>query len=166
MLAELLTFSWPSGGGEFTFDLGGTFRGDGLSGSSFLAEVKNYKREGDLPAHFRSFLAKAYVALGDKPKRCDHFLWISWAPFQAQKWDAHATVENVKKAILHKDHCSRIFGTDDVIQADAAVDSERMTRVADKVWLVTLGLQQEQLVLSEQHYLEVRRLIIAEGIAS
>ncbi len=165
-MAELLTFAWPFGGGTYTFDLGGTFRGGELGGQSFLAEVKNYKREGDLPVHFRDFLAKAYVALGTHPDRCGNFLWISWSPFQAQMWDTHASVESVQKAVLHKANVSRVLGTVDVSEGAAKLDAERMTRVADRVWLVTLGEQQESLVLAPEHYLEVTRLIAQEGIVS
>lgn len=106
-MGKLLEFKWPypSDGREpssFSFDLGGTFRGDPVENESFVAEVKAYKNESNLPAHFRDFVAKCYVALDTDRDRCDHFLWISWAPFQAQRWDQHCTSENVKKCILHE----------------------------------------------------------------
>lgn len=165
-LAELLEFSWPHATGSFSFDLGGTFRGGDLGGKSFVAEVKNYKAEGDLPVHFRGFLAKAYVALGQHERRCDNFLWISWAPFQAQAWDKHVTTVSVQRAVLHQTNRQRVLGTAVASEASARLDPERLTRVADRTWLVTLSHQQEQLVLVSDHYLEVQRLIAKEGIAS
>ncbi|SRR6266568_1174023 len=92
-LASLLNFPWPYGRNtSFTFDLGGTFQGDVLDNQSFLAEIKKYKNESNLPSHYSHFLAKCYVALGVKPELCDNFLWISWSPFQARDWNKHAAV--------------------------------------------------------------------------
>jgi hypothetical protein len=165
---ELLEFRWPhipSGdqSSAFSFDLGGTFRGDPLDNQSFLAEVKAYKAEGDLPAHFRDFLAKCYVALEQRPSRCDHFLWISWAPFQARQWDKHATADNVRKSLLHEANRRRALGVDDESEAAAKLSADLLVGAAFKIWLVTLSQKQEQLVLSRDHYIEVVKLITAEG---
>lgn len=165
-LAELLEFEWPHATGQakaFSFDLGGRFRGGSLSGQYFLAEVKHYKKESDLPTHFRSFLAKCYIALKSKPGRSDNFLWISWAPFQAQKWDEHASAANVQKAMLHKENLSRALGVTTENEGLPKLDAEILTRVADRVWLVTLSPQQEQLVLSDEHYGDVLQLITQKG---
>lgn len=165
---ELLEFKWPYIPGDdqsapFSFDLGGTLRGEPLDNESFLAEVKAYKNESDLPTHFRDFLAKCYVALEQRPDRCDHFLWISWSPFQAKQWDKHATAENVKKSVLHQANRSRALGADDEDEAAAKLSPELLVAVASRIWLVTLSRKQEQLVLSRDHYIEVVRLIVAEG---
>lgn len=167
-LRELLEFKWPglppeSRAASFSFDLGGRFRGDSLDNQAFLAEVKKYKNESDLPAHFRDFLAKCYVALGTHPGRCDHFLWISWAPFQASKWDQHASTDNVKASVLHSANRKRTLGVDDENEAADKLSADLLVGVATKVWLVTLSDKQEQLVLTNDHYLEVARLILAEG---
>lgn len=165
-MAELLEFEWPHVSGTakpFTFDLGGRFRGGALHKQGFLAEVKNYKKESDLPTHFRHFLAKCYIALESRPKRCENFLWISWAPFQAQKWDEHATAASVQKALLHKDNLSRALGAQTPVEGTQKLNPETLTRVADRLWLVTLSSQQEQLVLSDEHYGDVLQLITQKG---
>lgn len=169
---ELLEFQWPhaldgSQAASFSFDLGGTFRGESLDNQSFMAEVKAYRKESDLPVHFRDFLAKCYVALETRPDRCDHFLWMSWSPFQAQRWDEHATTENVQKAVLHEANRRRTLGLDDEGEARAKISADLITRVASRVWLVTLSEKQEQLVLSREHYGEVMKMITMErrGVA-
>jgi hypothetical protein len=164
---ELLEFQWPhaSSGGStarFSFDLGGTFRDGHLDNQSFVAEVKAYKKEGDLPAHFRDFLVKCYVALDSHPSRCDHFLWVSWAPFQAQRWDEHATAESVKKSVLHPSNRVRALGLDNEAEAAAKLSADLLVGVAERVWLVTLSEKQEKLVLSAGHYIEVVKMIAAE----
>lgn len=163
---SLLEFDWPGGKRtKFTFDLGGQFRGEKLDRQSFLAEVKNYKKEHDLPEHFRAFLAKCYVALGTREKSCDNFLWISWSPFQAQKWDQHATAEAVRTALLHKSNVERVFGTLDAAEAEKQMDVERLTRVADRVWLLTMSRRQHDLLLTTAHYLEVVKMYAAEKVS-
>lgn len=161
-MAELVHFPWPYGSKDpFSFDLGGVFRGEALEGQSFLAEVKNYRYESNLPVHFRNFLAKSYMALGHRPKACDNFLWISWAPFQAKSWHLHATADNVRKAVLHPDNIVSVLGVDNEHDAADELDPERTVRVADRVWLITLCNQQEQLVLTAEHFREVTSSILA-----
>jgi len=168
-MSELLEFTWPHppddgrATGSFSYDLGGRFRGDSLDNQSFLAEVKKYKNEGDLAVHFRDFLAKCYVALEQKADRCDHFLWISWSPFQAKQWDQHATSGSVKKSVLHKENRRRVTGVDDEVEAATKLSSDLLVGVASRVWLLTLCEKQEQLVLTNKHYIEVVRLITEEG---
>jgi hypothetical protein len=162
-MAELLGFRWPHGARQpFSFDLGGTLRGAPFDNESFVAEVKAYKKELDLAEHFRDFLAKCYVALSEQPARCDHFLWISWSPFQAKRWDQHTTAANVERSVLHTANRARVLGVDDEGGAKARLSAEALTRVADRVWLITLSEGQERLVLSPDHYLEVVKLITAE----
>jgi hypothetical protein len=164
-LAEMVAFEWPHATGQarpFSFDLGGTFRGDSLHDQSFLAEVKNYRYESNLPVHFRDFLAKCYVALGDRPRRCDNFLWISWAPFQAQQWHRHASTEKVQSSLLHEANRLRVLGVDSEEDAIKKLDAERMANVASRVWLITLGERQEKLVPIEEHYYQMAEMFARE----
>lgn len=162
-LGELVHFSWPyATRTQFSFDFGGRFRGDHLENKTFLAEVKKYQREGDLPVRFRDFLAKCYVALEAKPERCDNFLWISWSPFQARLWDKHATLENVRNSIIRTSNRERVLGVDEEPQALAKLNADLAAQVARRVWLITLSEQQEQLVLTQTHYREVAKLISHE----
>lgn len=163
-LSELLGFKWPHGDKTFSFDLGGQFRGGDLENQSFLAEVKKYKNEGDLPTHFRDFVAKCYVALQSRPKRCDHFLWLSWAPFQAQKWDTHTSAERIANSLVHPANRTRVFGTDQEASARAAIDPTVLAGVSSRLWLVTLSDRQDQLVLTKDHYAEVIKLITAKAM--
>lgn len=166
--AELLHFQWPYGSKtSFSFDLGGRFQGDHLDNKSFLAEIKNYRYESDLPVHFRDFLAKCYVALDAKPNRCDNFLWISWSPFQAKAWNKHTTVENVRNCIIHEANRKRVLDVDNEPDAVAKLDTALTAGVADRVWMITLSDQLEQLVLTEGHFYQMVKLIAQErGLTS
>jgi hypothetical protein len=171
VLAEMVHFEWPYAATEqekdFSFDFGGTFRGEPIDNQSFLAEVKNYHCELDLPSLFLDFLAKCYVALGDKPKRCDNFLWISWSPFQARSWHKHATTDNVRRALLQKTNRQRALGVDNEADAKAKLDSERMAGVASRIWLITLSDRQEMLVPTESHYYKMAEIFARErGVGS
>jgi hypothetical protein len=151
-LADMLHLPWPHGTGKpFSFDLGGTFQGGRLADQTFLAEVKAYRWEEDLPEHWRHFVAKCYVAFLSRPARCDHLLWISWSPFQAQSWHRHRTVERVRAALLHRDNRARVFGESDEEKAAGKVDAEAIVAVSQRLWLVTLCDQQEDLVPTPEH---------------
>jgi len=164
-MAELLGFPWPgSEGSSFTFDMGGVFRGDDLDGQSFMAEVKNYKYESDLPTHYRDFLAKCYVAIQHRPTACGQLIWLSWAPFQAQRWHKHVSVENIENALLHKTNRNRVFGTEDEREARGKLDAQALVDVSTRVWLLTLCHQQEKLVPTREHFAEVIKMITAEAI--
>jgi hypothetical protein len=163
-LAELLGFYWPYGGRSFTFDLGGIFRGDDLAEQSFLVEVKNCKNEGNLPTHYRDFLAKCYVAFQARPDRCAHFVWLSWAPFQAKNWDVHTSVEKVRSSLLHEANRERVFGVQDLEEAREQLDAETLVAVSERLWLLTLSAKQERLVLTKRHYLEVVKMITDEAV--
>lgn len=160
-LKELLEFDWPHAN-TFSFDLGGQFRGEKLEGQYFLAEVKKYRNESNLPQHYKSFLAKCYVAFIKKPQLCNHFLWISWSPFKARQWDRHTTAEAVKEAVIEER--KRIFDTDDQKEALALLNVAAVGAVADRVWLITLCDKQLQLVLSPEHHGEILKLMkVSEG---
>jgi hypothetical protein len=158
-------FEWPCATGPakpFSFDLGGNFRGGALENKSFLAEIKKYKAEQDLPEEYRKFAAKCYVALGHDPVLCDNFLWISWAPFQAQRWDEHATTDSVCEALKHKDNRKRLFDVDTAEEAALKLDKALAADVARRIWLITLCDQQEQLVLMPDHYYTIKGIIDRE----
>ncbi len=159
-MKELLEFQWPHWPHSFSFDIGGQLRGDDLGGKMFVAEVKGYRSEHDLPSHFSAFLAKCYVALQTKPTRCDHFMWISWAPFQAQRWSDHPSPGNVKKAVLK--HSQYIFNTEDKVEAQLQIDEETLVGVADRLWLITLCDKQERLVIADNYYNQVVSLMLAD----
>lgn len=164
-LGEMVHFEWPYATGlsrTFSFDLGGNFRGEPLDGQSFLAEVKRYRNEGDLPAHFRDFLAKCYVALASKPKRCQHFLWISWSPFQAKRWNDHASIESVRRAVLHRANMERVLGVDSQLDAMKKIDASLLSTVSSRVWLITLSDKQEMLVPTERHYYRMAEMFFRE----
>lgn len=164
-LAEMVHFEWPYATGPakpFSFDLGGTFRGESLQSQSFLAEVKNYTYEMDLPVHFRDFLARCYVALGEHPRRCGNFLWISWSPFQAQQWHKHPTTEKVRSSLLHEKNRFRALGVESEEDAAGKLDVERMAKVASRVWLITLSDRQEKLVPTEEHYYQMAEMFARE----
>lgn len=159
---SLLEFQWPHGNG-FSFDIGGQFRGGDLDNQSFLGEVKNYRYESDLGSHFQKFLAECYVALEVSPNNCDHFLWISWAPFQARAWHLHCTAANVVKSLEHEANRERVFGTNQLSEVQASLDHDRAYKVAERVWLLTLSRKQEDLVLLDEHYGEVVKLMAQDG---
>lgn len=165
-LKELLSFEWPNRSTKpFTFDLGGTFRGEPMDGQTFVAEVKHYRAENNLPDHFRSFLAKCYVALGSHPDRCDNFLWISWAPFQARQWDSHTSVASVKAALNHAENRSRCLVGADNEDVNTQWDEGRLASVSQRVWLVTMSDRQCELVPTKEHYAEVIKRITEEAVA-
>lgn len=158
-------FEWPCATGRekpFSFDLGGNFRGGALDNKSFLAEIKKYKAEQSLPEEYRQFAAKCYVALGRDPALCDHFLWISWAPFQAQLWDKHTTTDRICEALKHKDNRKRLFDVDTAEEAALKLDRALAADVAQRIWLITLCDQQEQLVLMPDHYFTIKSIIDRE----
>lgn len=151
-LRDLLCFPWPTHTKTYSFDMGGEFRGDDLEGQTFLAEVKNYKKELDLPTHFRAFLAKCYLALGYRPDSCDNFLWISWAPFQAQSWDSHCSYDKVVASLLHDSIRPRIFGDSDKDAASSQIDPQQASQVAERIWLITLSHRQDRFHILDEHY--------------
>ncbi|WP_194521014.1 hypothetical protein [Cellulosimicrobium sp. JZ28] len=159
---DLLAFRWPHGGRTFSYDIGGNFIGGGIDNQTFLGEVKKYKNESDLPAHFRDFMVKSYVAYKEAPSRCDHFLWISWAPFQAQTWDKHCTYERVIASLCHPSNIVRGLGVQPGEDVSEAIDHEAAQIVASRIWLLTLSDRQDDLNLLDAHYKEIIGMIALE----
>lgn len=161
-LGDRLHFRWPNDN-EFSFDLGGQFRGEELEGKTFMAEVKKYSTDKHLAEHYKLFLAQCYVAFDERPNYCDNLIWISWVPFTSSKWHEHTTINAVRAAVLA--HSDKIFGQDAgaVVAADL-IDTEILSGVADRVWLLTLCDQQLGLVMTLQHYSEiVQSYVLSEG---
>ncbi|WP_225804235.1 hypothetical protein [Streptomyces sp. NK15101] len=139
-----LTIPWPYGGRTFSFDLGGTMRGEPYQSDMFCAEVKNYSQPGDQGTHFDEFLAKCYVAAQIQHHLSDHFMWITWSPFRANSWSTLNSSDQVEAAVLQ--HRSRVFGTDDLDEARKLLDPELARSVAARLWLIVLSEKQETLL--------------------
>jgi hypothetical protein len=159
---DLLAYRWPHSDRTFSYDIGGSFIGGDIDNQTFLGEVKKYKNESDLPTHFRSFMAKSYVAYKATPYRCDHFLWISWAPFQAQAWDKHCTYEKVVASLNHPSNITRSLGLEPGADTADAIDHEAAQIVASRMWLLTLSDRQDDLNLLDKHYKEIIGMIALE----
>jgi len=58
-----------------------------------------------------------------------------------------------------------VLGVDNPADAEAKLDldGERVAAVARRIWLITLCDKQEQLVLRDGHFYQVRMLIDKEG---
>jgi hypothetical protein len=165
---ELLKFEWPHAktaqSKPFSFDLAGKFRGDDIENQSFLAEVKAYKRQSDLAMHYTDFLAKCYIAMSIFPARCDNFLWISYSPFEATVWDKHSSYDKVYRSVLS--NRERALGKTAEAEAKPLIDARLVNDVASRVWLITLSVRQEKLVLQHRHWAEVVTKIKEESLAS
>ncbi|MEJ1155157.1 hypothetical protein [Microbacterium marmarense] len=144
-----LTFAWPHGGQNFSFDLGGTLKYGEYDGHEFFAESKNYAEPSDLPKHYSKFLAQCYVAYDKMPSRADHFMWIAWSPHSITDWPKLTTSDYVRTHVLK--HRERVFGTDDEAKAAALVNEDVVSAVASRLWLVVLSTKQETLVISKEH---------------
>lgn len=145
--ADKLSFDWPQGGESFSFDLGGTLRYGDFHGQMFYAEVKKYANSGDLPAHYREFLAKCYVAYLAMPRLADNFMWISWSPHAATTWDRLTSADTVKTAVIA--NAKRVFA--DGANAEELADDEVCAKVAERLWLLVLSDKQEALVPDPVH---------------
>ena len=145
-----LTFSWPHGGQNFSFDLGGLLKYGDFDGHVFFAESKNYAAPSDLSDHYSKFLAQCYVADLDKPGYCDHFMWIAWSPHNITKWPELTTADYVREPVVK--NRARVFGEGvDETQAEALVDADVVSEVASRLWLIILSEKQETLVISKEH---------------
>jgi hypothetical protein len=152
-----LTFRWADGN-SFSFDLGGTFHGAELHNRNFYAEVKKYSSAGDQGTEYPKYLAKCYLALQQRPEMCDHFMWITWAPFSVTQWPKLMTVEYVAASVGK--HAQKSLGA-----PDAQPDLSHCSEIADRLWLIVLSDKQEGLRLSESERGEILKLRVAGGAA-
>ena len=143
-----LTFSWPHGGEDFTFDLGGTLLRGKFHGQMFFAEAKNYTSLSDLGVLYREYLAKCYCALMERPGYCDNFMWIAWHPHLVTHWTDLCTAEYIGVAVV--EHAQRVLGVPPAT-ATPLVDSAHCEDVAKRLWLIILSERQEELVVSPEH---------------
>ncbi|MFC7618172.1 hypothetical protein ACFQV2_37075 [Actinokineospora soli] len=155
-----LTFDWAKPKRKFSFDIGGTLLGDGLQGQEFLAECKKYKTASDLPGHYRKFLAQCYRALILRPDRCDNFMWISWAPFDAARWDTLTTKEKVRESVL--EHGELVFDKPKE-ECEDVISDELCDDVAGRLWMIILSDRQEALTLTPEHLGVIRRYDTEKG---
>lgn len=155
--ATKLTFSWATTG-EFSFDLGGTFWGDELHNKNFFVECKKYKADGDQGTEYRKYLAKCYLALKQSPGWCDHFMWITWAPFSLKSWEKLLTTDYVAESVRQTAVREKTLG-----DADGEPDLAHCADVASRLWLIVLSDKQEVLRLSDEERGELTKHRIAAG---
>lgn len=104
-----MTFKWPSGKQtQFSLDLGGLLCGEDFDNDIFMAECKKYSSPGDQGTHYLSYLAKCYVIATNPQCYVDHFMWITWCPFNVQDWNKLLSKDWIERA-LHK-HSADVFG--------------------------------------------------------
>jgi hypothetical protein len=153
---EKLTFAWANGT-SFSFDLGGSLRGEDLAGKEFFAESKFYKEPGDQGTSYREYLAKCYRAYSSLPNRCDVFMWITWSPFLVQSWPKLRTPAFVREAVVQ--HAERVFGAGGAEE----ISDETCTEVANRLWLFVMSEELERLVLTADHRSVVEAHIVRGG---
>jgi hypothetical protein len=152
-----LSFSWATEG-HFSFDLGGTFQGAELHNKNFYAEVKKYSASGDQGTEYPKYLAKCYVALQQRPEMCDHFMWITWAPFLVSKWPLLTSTSYVEEAVKREAHRVRCLGS-----VDAEPDTSHCAAVAERLWVIVLSDKQEVLRLTEGERGEIFKIRMMNG---
>lgn len=140
--APKLTFNWATTG-SYSFDLGGSLQGGEFHNKNFYAEVKKYASAGDQGTEYRKYLGKCYLALKQQPAMCDHFMWITWAPFSISKWPQLMTAEYVKECVIK--YSVKVLGA-----AGATPDDAACQGVADRLWLIVLSDRQEELRLTDE----------------
>ena len=148
---EKLTFPWPHGGQEYSYDLGGILFGGEFDNQFFLAECKQYKDAGDQGTHYDKFLAQSYVTLRDHGRLADHFMWVTWAPFRIGTWSKQSDPDAIRKALVHDNNRERVFGKDvDLPAATAMIDESIVSDLAARMWIIVLSARQESLVISDE----------------
>lgn len=75
------------------------------------------------------------------------------------------SVEGVKKAVLQASNCRRVLGVEPS-EGESKLDAAVLAGVAERVWLITLGDKQEKLVVSNEHYAELQKIIASEGVVA
>lgn len=157
-----LTFPWQSARGDFSFDLGGLLRGGPLEGQQFLVESKFYKNSGGQGTMYREFLAKCYCALLARPQVCDHFFWITWAPFLVDNWANLTSSEFVSDAVLK--HREDALDEADKESARSLIDTSLVKTISDRLWIIVLSRRQEQeLIMTKEHLALIRQHEIENG---
>jgi hypothetical protein len=157
-----MTYKWPAGKKTtFSLDLGGILCGGEFDNATFLAECKKYSIPGDQGTHYLSYLAKCYVIVSQQPDAIDHFMWITWCPFNSTDWNKLLTEEWMKRAILK--HSTEIFGDIPVDEVESLIDHETVRSVTDRLWMIVLSDKQEQLVITREHRSLIHGHEVLEG---
>jgi hypothetical protein len=164
LIGDRCEFQWPFGGRSFSFDIGGFLSGSSVEGQSFLVECKKYSTAGDQGVEYFEYLAKCYVTYSVQPKYSDHFMWITWHPFKQMTWTQLCGPEMVKSAVIAE--CKRVFGVDSEEDAQALIDMDVVSAVAERLWVIVLCDRQEDLVISRDHLALIRAHEVREGEAS
>ncbi len=158
-----MTFKWPTGKQTtFSLDLGGLLCGGEFDNDIFMAECKKYSLPGDQGTHYLSYLAKCYVIASQQQSYVDHFMWITWCPFNVSDWDKLLTEDWVRKAVRR--HCDDIFGSITPEELDTLIDNEIVRTVAERLWMIVLSDKQEQLVITREHRALIQRQEVLEGL--
>lgn len=148
-------------GDFFSFDLGGTLLGGSADSEVFLAESKKYANANDQGTHYRKFVAQCYRVEDEFGHFCDHYLWITWAPFLVTNWESLLTPEYVKTSITENELPKYIA------LGDAAYDDQVGESVAAKLMIVVLADKQEvALSLHGNELLHVRKALLELRAAS
>jgi hypothetical protein len=158
-----MTFNWPSGKQtQFSLDLGGLLCGGEFDNDIFMAECKKYSTPGDQGTHYLSYLAKCYVIASNPQCYVDHFMWITWCPFNVQDWNKLLSKEWIERA-LHK-HSADVFGEIPPAEVSSHIDDEVVAWVADRLWMIVLSEKQEKLVITREHRSLIQKNEVLEGI--
>lgn len=155
-----LTFPWAENSQrKFSFDLAGHLIGGELDGQEFFVESKFYDKPHDQAKLYREYLAKCYRAFLHRPERCDHFMWITWAPFLVESWDELCSTEFVEKAV--RQHWAKLCPDGRPTEPDP--DTETCAEVAGRLWIIILSQRQEGLVISREHRGVIQKHDIEKG---
>ncbi|MEU1290248.1 hypothetical protein [Kitasatospora sp. NPDC005856] len=158
-----MTFKWPTGKQTpFSLDLGGLLCGGEFDNDIFMAECKKYASASDQGTHYLAYLAKCYVILSQQETAADHFMWITWCPFNVTDWDKLLTEEWLRKAILR--HAPDIFGEVPPGEVESLIDNDVVRLTAERLWMIVLSDKQEQLVITREHRSLIQRHDVLEGI--
>ena len=87
----------------------------------------------------------------DHGRWANHFMWVTWAPFRSTTWKDLCSEASVRTGLLTEKNRKRVFDTEDVGLAEAAVDAEIVRAVARSMWIIVLSDKQEELVISPEH---------------
>ena len=143
-----LTVPVPSGLVR-SFDLGGIIRGGDLNGDLLYAECKRVAAPGTQGAEYWEFLANCYCMVSHDKDRRQQFMWITWHPFNQTKWVDQVKQDEIRAAMGH--HCEAWLGE------GTPVDDDVCRIVAERLWVIVLSVKQEDLVMSDEMFAELRK---------
>jgi len=148
--ASKLDFVWPGNGRAFSFDIGGILRGGEFENQMFVAEAKKYTGAHDQGTQYRAYLAKCYSARQSNRALTDHFMWITWHPFNVTNWRNLCTADEVTSAVIDRREDVLRVGIS-AEDAKAELDVDLVNDLAERLWLLVLNDRQEKLVITDKH---------------